>query len=343
LSNPNSRPRAAILGCAGPQLLESERDFFADADPLGFILFERNCRTPDQTRELVESLRACVGRDDAPVLIDQEGGRVARLKPPHWRKLPSAARIGGLVARSLDLGREAAYTAARLIAADLEPLGIDVDCAPVLDVPAEGADAVIGDRAFSNEPELVVELGREYCRGLRAGGVLPVIKHIPGHGRARVDSHLALPDVAVHRQTLEAIDFVPFRALKDAPFAMTAHVIYRAYDSRHPATTSPRMIDVIRHAIGFDGFLMTDDLSMKALSGSFADRAKASLEAGCDAVLHCNADMAEMRDVMRACGPLSDAAARRLARAQAMRTRPDGADSTALAARLDALLTVAAA
>ncbi|HLF59383.1 MAG TPA: beta-N-acetylhexosaminidase [Alphaproteobacteria bacterium] len=344
MSNPEARPRAAIFGCAGPELLEPERRFFATQQPLGFILFERNCKNPDQTRELIDSLRGCVGRADAPVLIDQEGGRVARLKPPHWRALPPAGRIGALARTDRDVAREAAYIAARLIAADLEPLGIDVDCAPVLDVPAPGSHGIIGDRAFCDEPYVVADLGKSFCRGLLEGGVLPVIKHIPGHGRATVDSHAALPEVAVHRQTLEAVDFVPFRALNDMPFAMTAHVVYRAYERGTPATTSAKVIaDVIRGRIGFDGLLITDDLSMKALKGSFAERTKAALEAGCDLVLHCNGKMEEMAEVASACAPLSDPALARLAWARSLRAKPASVDIKALAARLDSLLTAAAA
>lgn len=342
-SSPEPAPAAAIFGCAGEKLLDTERRFFEEVRPLGFILFERNCKSPDQVRELVRSLRRCTIAD-AAVLIDQEGGRVARLKPPHWRALPPMGTIGMLAKNSRDAAHEAAYTAARLIAADLQPLGIDVDCAPVLDVPAPDSHNIIGDRAFSPESDVVADLGRSFCQGLMAGGVLPVIKHIPGHGRAMVDSHLDLPDVAVHRQTLETIDFAPFRALCDMPYAMTAHVVYRAFDGRAPATTSAKVIaDVIRGRIGFNGLLMTDDIAMRALAGSIAARAKAAITAGCDAVLHCDGKLDEMREVAGACGRLSDAALARFARAKTMRRRPDAADPKALAARLDSLLAAAAA
>lgn len=342
-SNPDGRPAAAIFGCAGAKLLDSERRFFEKVRPFGFILFERNCKTPDQVRDLVQSLRSCTIAD-APVLIDQEGGRVARLKPPRWRALPSAGRIGSLAKNNREAGREAAFTVARLIAADLEPLGIDVDCAPVLDVPAPDAHTIIGDRAFGPEPDLVADLGLSFCQGLMAGGVLPVIKHIPGHGRALVDSHHDLPDVAVHRQTLERIDFAPFRALSDMPYAMTAHVIYRVFDGRSPATTSAKIIaEVIRGRIGFEGLLMTDNITMRALKGTIAARTKAALAAGCDVVLHCDGKMEEMEDVASVCGRLSDAGSARFARARAMRRRPEPADENALAARLDSLLAAAAA
>ena len=342
-ANPDGRPAAAIFGCAGTQLLDSERRFFEEVRPLGFILFERNCKTPDQIRDLVRSLRSCTSTD-APVLIDQEGGRVARLKPPHWRALPPAGRIGLLARDNPEAGREAAFTVARLIAADLEPLGIDVDCAPVLDVPAPDSHSIIGDRAFATEPDLVADLGLAFCKGLIAGGVLPVIKHIPGHGRAMVDSHLDLPEVAVHRQTLEAIDFAPFRALSDMPYAMTAHVIYRAFDGRAPATTSGKVVaDVIRRRIGFEGFLMTDDITMRALKGSIGGRAKAAIAAGCDAVLHSDGKLKEMQEVAAACGTLTDAAMARFAHAKSMRRRPEPVDGNALAARLNSLLSAAAA
>jgi beta-N-acetylhexosaminidase len=339
-----SNPKAVIFGCSGPDLTSAERAFFHTADPLGFILFERNCNNPGQVRDLVASLRDCVGRSDAPVLIDQEGGRVARLKPPQWRAIPPMGRIGALAARDLAAGREAAFAAARLIAADLENLGIDVDCAPVLDVPAPGAHGIIGDRAFGGDPKLVAELGRSYGNGLLAGGVLPVIKHIPGHGRALVDSNQDLPVVDLHRGSLEVTDFAPFRALRDMPWAMTAHVVYRAYDSKAPATTSLRVIsEVIRGHIGFEGLLITDDLGMKALSGSLASRLKAALAAGCDLGLHCSGKLAEMEEVTAAAPPLTELAKRRLGRARAFKQRPEPADTQSLAAKLDSLMARLAA
>ncbi|MBV8651617.1 MAG: glycoside hydrolase family 3 protein, partial [Alphaproteobacteria bacterium] len=243
-------PRAVIFGCAGKTLEASEHAFFRDADPLGFILFARNCETPDQIRALIGELRDSVGRADAPVLIDQEGGRVARLRPPHWRSYPSGAQIAALGKDAAD----AARTAAHLIADDLRRLGITIDCLPVLDLSFPGADAVIGDRSFGADPERVAELGRAQCEGLLSGGVLPVIKHIPGHGRGTVDSHFALPVVDASREALEAADFAPFRKLNDAPWAMTAHIVYTALDPDRAATLSPTVIDeVIRGVIGFDG------------------------------------------------------------------------------------------
>lgn len=288
---------AAIYGCAGLVLSETEKGFFREAQPWGFILFARNCEAPDQIRALTSSLRDAVGYH-APILIDQEGGRVARLKPPHWRSYPAGRRFGELYARLPEQGLEAARLGARLIASELHPLGIDVDCVPVLDVPVPGAHDVIGDRAYALTPEPVAALGRAAAEGLLEGGVLPVIKHIPGHGRAGVDSHLSLPVVEASAAELRATDFPPFRALADMPLAMTAHVVYTTFDETAPATTSPRMIkDIIRDEIGFDGLLMSDDLSMQALQGSLAERTRASFTAGCDLGLHCNGKMEEMVQV----------------------------------------------
>jgi beta-N-acetylhexosaminidase len=315
-SNP---PSAAIFGCAGPVLTDAEKAFFAETDPLGFILFARNIETPDQVRALVLSLREAVGRE-APVLIDQEGGRVQRLRPPHWRTRPPMAKFGALAARDLPLARRAARLNAHLIAAELRSLGIDVDCAPLLDVPIEGAHNVIGDRAFGGDPVLIADLGRAVMDGLLDGGVMPIVKHIPGHGRAMVDSHKALPIVTASRAELERSDFLPFRSLRDAPWAMTAHVIYDAYDDRRPATLSPVVVkEVIRGLIGCEAVLLSDDLSMHALSGSFEDRARDSLQAGCDVVLHCNGDMDEMKGVAAGSRPLDDAAQMRLAEAEEKR------------------------
>ncbi|HXZ01206.1 MAG TPA: beta-N-acetylhexosaminidase [Stellaceae bacterium] len=326
---------AAIFGCAGPRLEDGERDFFRAANPLGFILFQRNCETPDQVRALVAALREAVGRADAPVLIDQEGGRVARLKPPHWPAYPAAAALAALGG---ERAREAVRLGARLIADDLARLGITVDCLPVLDIPVAGADAVIGDRAYGDTAAAVTELGHAACEGLLAGGVLPVLKHIPGHGRATVDSHHALPRVEAPRAALEASDFAPFRALADMPLAMTAHIVYTAFDAERPATLSRRVIDeAIRASIGFDGLLLTDDLSMRALGGGFADRAAGALEAGCDLVLHCNGDRAEMAEVAGAAEALSPKARARLDRAQARRGAAEPIDRPAAEARLRAL------
>jgi beta-N-acetylhexosaminidase len=329
-------PSAVIFGCAGPELSEAERDFFRAADPVGFILFQRNCQAPAQVATLVAALRQAVGRRQAPVLIDQEGGRVARLKPPHWPAYPAP---GALAALGGERAREAVWLGTRLIADDLAALGITVDCLPVLDLPAAGADAVIGDRAYGDSPAEVAALGRAACEGLLAGGVLPVLKHMPGHGRATVDTHHALPRVDAPRAVLDAADFAPFRALADMPLAMTAHIVYTAIDADNPATLSRRVIEeVIRTGIGFDGLLLTDDLSMRALGGSFAERAAGALAAGCDVVLHCNGDRTEMTEVAGAVAPLTAPARRRLDRAEARRTAPEPIDRPALAARFGELM-----
>ena len=292
---------AAIFGCAAPTLRPEEAAFFREARPWGFILFGRNVETPDQVRRLVGDLHQTVG--DAPVLIDQEGGRVQRLKAPHWPKYPPAAAYGALAGEAKR--RETAWLGGRLIADCLLALGVNANCAPVLDVPTPGAHDVIGDRAYGQTPELVAELGRAFAEGLLAGGVLPVIKHMPGHGRAFADSHEQLPVVEASRAAL-ARDFAAFRANADLPAAMTAHVVYPAIDATNPATMSRTLIEeVIRRDIGFHGLLMTDDLSMRALDGDFAGRARHALAAGCDLVLHCNGDMAEMRAVAVGATPLS--------------------------------------
>ncbi len=330
---------AVIFGCEGLSLTNWEREFFAHSNPLGFILFARNCKSPDQIRALVADLRESIGRGSAPVLIDQEGGRVARLKPPWWRAAPAAGRFGLLAGRDRELAEQAVHLNARLIAAELRALGITVDCAPVLDLPTPGASDAIGDRAFGADPERVAELGRAFCDGLLAGGVLPVIKHIPGHGRARVDSHHQLPVVETPRAELEVSDFRPFVALAGAPWAMTGHLVYTAIDPDNPATMSHAVIaEVIRGAIGFDGVLVTDDLSMAALSGDFAGRASKSLAAGCDVVLHCNGKAEEMTAAMGGVGALSAEATRRLTAATARPSAPEEVDTAALTARLEWLL-----
>jgi beta-N-acetylhexosaminidase len=307
---------AAIFGCAGLTLTAEEQRFFRDVDPLGFVLFKRNCETSDQVRTLVRALRDSVGCPDAPVLIDQEGGRVARLRPPEWRAAPAPGRIGAVAAADSAKGLEAARLNAMLMGRELADLGIDVDCTPVLDLQFPGAHAgVVGDRALGSDPDLVAALGRATCEGLLAAGVEPVIKHIPGHGRALVDSHLELPRVEAPLAELRRTDFVPFRHLADMRWGMTSHVVYTAIDPERPATQSPKVIaEIIRGEIGFDGVLVTDDLSMQALRGGLGERAGRALAAGCDIALHCNGRLDEMREVAAAAGPLSSAARRRLDR-----------------------------
>ena len=330
--------QALILGCAGTALGADERAFLKEVQPWGLILFKRNVADRAKLHRLVSDFREIAGRDDAPVLIDQEGGRVQRLGPPLWPSYPAAARFSRI--NDPHTRREAIRLGARLIAHDLAELGITVDCLPVLDVPVAGADAVIGDRAYGFDPDWVAISGRAAAEGLIAGGVLPVIKHIPGHGRATADSHLALPRIGATREALSAQDFAPFRMLTDMPLAMTAHVVFTAIDARHPATLSRRVFkEVIRGEIGYDGLVMSDDLSMKALSGSFRERTRRAYAAGCDIVLHCNAEREEMQAVALAAKPLGGRARRRAEAALARVAHvPEPLDPVDARARLDTLL-----
>ncbi len=329
---------AVIFGCEGTVLTPAEAAFFRDVRPWGFILFKRNVESPSQVRALVAALRDTVGRDNAPVLIDQEGGRVQRLGPPHWRRYPPGRAYGELASNDPLFRREITRLGARLLAHDLAGLGINVDCVPVLDVPVPGAHDVIGDRAYGQTAEEVAFLGRAAAEGLIAGGVLPVIKHIPGHGRSKADSHQHLPVVETPLAELDRIDFEPFRVLSDMPMAMSAHVVFTAIDAKNPATTSRTAIrQVIRGAIGFGGLLMTDDLSMKALSGDFAERTRAAQAAGCDVVLHCNGKMEEMAPIAAAVKPLAGLAKRRADAAMArIARRSEPFDADEARARFDA-------
>jgi beta-N-acetylhexosaminidase len=330
---------AAIVGIAGRVLGEDERRLFREQHPWGFILFARNCADPGQVRALVRDLRATVDRADAPVLIDQEGGRVARLGPPHWPARPPARRLGEIAERDRQAGIEAAWLHARLIAADLTPLGISVVCAPVLDLALPGQTSAIGDRALAADPDLVALLGQAMIDGFLAGGVLPVMKHVPGHGRARRDSHVDLPTIAAAAGEMACADWVPFRACRAVPFAMTAHVRYPALDPARPATLSPTVIEaVIRGEIGFSGALLSDDLSMGALFGSLGGRTAAARAAGCDLALHCNGDFAEMSEVLHAAGVLEGASAARAHAALACAHAPQAFDADAGEARIAHLL-----
>ncbi|WP_422376291.1 beta-N-acetylhexosaminidase [Roseibium sp.] len=290
--------KAFVSGCAGTRLTSDEIAFFRDERPWGLILFARNIEHPDQVLELTQTFRDAVGWKDAPVLVDQEGGRVQRLKPPHWRKYPAPKLFGDLFETDQEAALKAAWLGARLIAEDLRRVGITIDCLPCLDVRFEETVDAIGDRAMSSDPDIVARLGRAMVDGAIAGGVLPVIKHIPGHGRAQVDSHLELPRVDAPHSSLESVDFRPFKALSDVSLGMTAHIVYAGIDPDRAGTQSAKVIgDVIRGQIGFNGCLMSDDMSMKALGGDFGDRSRKIIEAGCDIVLHCNGEMAEMRAV----------------------------------------------
>jgi beta-N-acetylhexosaminidase len=319
-------PRAFITGLAGPTIGPDERPFLREAAPWGLILFRRNIIDPIQVSALIDDFCVTCGRP-APVLIDQEGGRVQRLGPPHWPAYPAGAAYGRLYRHDPKLGLEAALLGARLMAADLAPLGITIDCLPLADVPVPGADPVIGDRAYGDEPQQVAAIAGAVAAGLERGGVLPVLKHLPGHGRATADSHQRLPVVSTDRDTLETTDFAAFAPLAGLPLGMTAHVLFTAIDADLPATTSSTIIDqVIRGSIGFAGALMSDDVSMAALPGSIAERTRRSLAAGCDLVLHCNGNLAEMGEVASQCPELCGAALERTGRALARRGTPDDID-----------------
>ncbi|MFA5582007.1 MAG: beta-N-acetylhexosaminidase [Paracoccaceae bacterium] len=326
---------AFILGCAGPVLGADEAAFFAQAQPWGFILFARNVENPDQLRGLCAALRAAVGRD-APILIDQEGGRVQRLRAPHWREflppLDQVTRVGpAQAARSM-------WLRGALIGAEMAALGIDVNCAPTADIASDQTHAFLHNRCYGTTPDGVIAMARAMADGMAASGVQSVLKHIPGHGRATADSHFDLPRVDADLAALRATDFAPFAALADLPMAMTAHIVYDALDPAQCATQSPRVIDLIRGEIGFAGLLMSDDIAMQALSGDIGARGRASVAAGCDLVLHCNGDMAEMVQVADACGPMGAMAQARADAVIAARPKGQPLDITALAAEFDAML-----
>ena len=336
--------KAFICGVSGLQLTAQERDFLRAEQPWGFILFARNVRDRAQVAALVQELRGAVGRPDAPVLIDQEGGRVQRLQPPEWPLYPRGATFASLYARSQKQGLRAAWLSARLIADDLSELGVTVDCLPLADVPVAGADDVIGDRAYGHEPAQVAAIAQAVNDGLAAGGVLAVLKHIPGHGRATADSHEKLPVVDTAQAELERTDFAAFRPLNGLPMAMTAHVVFSALDRAQPATTSATIIaDVIRTSIGFQGLLMSDDVSMNALAGTIAERSAASIAAGCDVVLHCNGKPDEMAQVAASVPELAGTALARANAALAARKSRQPLDRGKARAELDALVARAGA
>jgi len=325
---------AAIFASLGLTLSDWERAFFCDVQPFAFIIFERNIDTPDQVRRLTAELRDCVDHH-APILIDQEGGRVQRLRAPHWREfLPPLDQM----ARASDPMR-AQWLRYRLIAAQLMDVGVDANCAPLADIAEDTTHRFLQNRCYGRDVQTVVEASRQCVNAHLAGGVLPVLKHIPGHGRATTDSHLVLPQVDVPHAALSAHDFAPFKALNDVAMGMTAHIVFSDIDPDHSATTSVKMMEVIRNEIGFDGLLMTDDISMQALSGSIAERSAASIVAGCDVILHCNGDAKEMTDVANAAGEMSDAAMIRANRVLDARKTPENIDIPELEAELAALLS----
>ena len=331
--------KPVIFGLSGPALSPGERAFFAEVEPAGYILFGRNIESRSQIRALTDSLRALHGRDDLPILVDQEGGRVQRMKQPEWIAFPPGEVFDRLYDMAPITAIEAARLNARALAHDLHEVGITVDCLPLLDVRQPGANDIIGDRALGSEPMRVAALGRAVLDGLAEGGVVGVVKHMPGHGRALVDSHLALPTVTAGADDLE-IDMAPFIALNDAPMAMTAHIVYTAWDKDRCATLSPRVIgDIIRERIGFDGFLMSDDIDMNALSGNMGDIAAAVVAAGCDVALNCWGKMADMVAIAEKLGDMAPVSRARLDRAmQAAREPVKDQDFAELIARRDALL-----
>lgn len=328
-----SAPRAVIFGCAGTRLDAAEKRFLSQVNPWGGILFARNIESPAQLSALTAEWRDTLGRD-LPIAVDQEGGRVQRLGPPHWQAWPPAL-VQTLQARD---PVRAMYLRGRLIAADMRAVGLDVNCAPLADIARTDTHPVLRNRCYGETRDIVIATARAMADGLRDGGVLPVVKHMPGHGRARLDSHVALPVVHDTAATLRDTDFAAFAALADIPLGMSAHVVFTAFDADHPATTSARMIRLVRQEIGFQGALMTDDLSMQALSGTVQARAGAALSAGCDLLLHCNGDLAEMQAVAAVCPPLQGLARARCDRALAARQPPEPADIPALRAEYRTLV-----
>ena len=336
-----SIPAAAIFGFRGPVLDRQEIDFFREVNPLGFVVFERNICSPEQLRSLTRSLCDISQREDVPILIDQEGGRVSRLRTPHWRAALPAALFGDVYMEDPGKGLRAAWLNSRLIAHDLFWLGINVNCFPVLDLRVLGAHPVIGDRAFSHDPVAVSELGLAQCQGLKAGGVMPVIKHLPGHGRSMKDSHLELPVVTTSLGDLEKADFVPFRALRSQALGMTAHIVYSGVDKNEPASTSKSLISkIIRGSIGFEGLLISDDISsnMQALSGDAVVRTQSCLQAGCDVILHCDGDLKAMESLASYIPELAFESRARLARAISCKQLPDPFDVKEGLAELEALI-----
>ena len=329
-----NRPTAAIFGCEGTRLSPTEAAFFRDADPLGFILFARNVEDPDQHRRLTADLRAAVGRD-AMVLVDQEGGRVQRLRAPHWREwLPPLDQAARSRPGQMERGVWLRY---RLIAVELRAVGIDANCAPVADIATEATHPFLHNRCYGTDAATVTRIARAVADAHLAMGVLPVIKHLPGHGRATADTHHDLPTVTASLADLTATDFAPFRALNDLPMAMTAHVVFSAIDALRPATQSADMIKVIRDQIGFDGLLMTDDLNMNALAGDLSDRTSRSMAAGCDIALHCKGDLAQMMAVAAAAGNMTAAAQSRASAVLARRINPESVDIADLEAEFSQL------
>lgn len=324
MSQANKPILPVVFGCNGTGLTTPERSLFREANPFGFILFRRNCESPDQVRWLIKEMRHTVGREDVPILIDQEGGRVARLQPPHWPQHPPARVFGAMYEHDTSWGERAMYLYARIVAHELRDLGITINCAPVLDLYIEGASSAIGDRALSRKPTVVAALARIWCEVMLNSGILPVIKHLPGHGRIKLDPHDVLPVIDTPRAELESEDFVPFELLKDLPLGMNSHAVFPALDSDLPASLSVTIQqDIIRGRLGFDGLLLSDDICMKALDGTPAELAQKVLEVGADIALHCNGKFSEMETVARALAPISKDSLARWHYAQAMLKQPE--------------------
>ncbi|MDE2029039.1 MAG: beta-N-acetylhexosaminidase [Alphaproteobacteria bacterium] len=336
----SKKPKPIIFGCAGTRLTAEERALFRRADPFGFILFKRNCENPEQVRYLILEFKQAAGRDDVVIAIDQEGGRVARLAPPHWPKYPAARAFGLMYEQDPDWGIEAIRAYSRVVACELAKLGITINCAPVVDLFNPEGTPVIGDRAFSDRPGIVAGLARAQIETFLANGILPVIKHLPGHGRLKADPHELLPKIEASRAELEMLDFMPFELLKDAPLGMNSHAVFTALDPDNPASLSEIVNrDIIRGALGFDGLLLSDDLTMKALAGNPGDLARRAINAGTDVVLHCNGNASEMAAIDMALEPMSDAGWARWMHAKAMIVQPNAAyNPSEDAARLDVLL-----
>ncbi|SDR04743.1 beta-N-acetylhexosaminidase [Pseudovibrio sp. Tun.PSC04-5.I4] len=334
--------KSFISGCLGPELSAEDKAFFRDQKPFGLILFARNMETPVQIRRVCADFREAVGRADAPVFIDQEGGRVQRFGAPHVPIYPAAGDIARLYTQDVEAAKRAAYLHALLIGLDLVGLGLSGNCIPCLDMPVDGASHIIGLRAYGSDKELVSVLGRAAMDGCLAAGVMPVMKHLPGHGRSLVDSHISLPEVTCSFEELEARDFVPFRELRDCPMGMTAHIVFKDIDGNHPVTQSSYAIQrVIRDCIGFDGVLISDDISMKALGGDLKSRVDKIVEAGCDLVLHCNGKLDEMRVVAASVPDVSGKCLERIETAMARNTQVFDGDEMSLRAEFDELCAAA--
>lgn len=330
--------KSVIFSCLGPSLTAEEKDFFRSENPLGLILFARNIDHPDQVRALIDDFKEAVGREDAPILVDQEGGRVQRLRSPHWFEAPAFGKLGALYAKDEKAGKEATILATRLIADDLIGVGFTVDCSPCLDLSLDVTSTVIGDRSFDGDPERVSTLGNVVIQTFLSAGITPVIKHIPGHGRGNVDSHLELPVVGTEKATLSASDFVPFKKLAKSPWGMTAHIVFEDIDPQNPATQSETVIrEIIRGEIGFDGLLLTDDLNMQALKGTLADRATTAIKAGIDVILHCSGKLEEMKEVAPVCPALTSDARRRLVSNQGLKRPANSLEAGERAEMISAL------